>query len=220
MRDLNHISLWSDTLTFRINYQDTQPPARPQGSESQTSALDSDRDGSPGSDCKVMRYSSHSLAVLRSLTPKSLVLLLSPVLKPANQKRSRSKYGPADPFEDFGRELSKMHRRLRHVPYVPEVGMTETHTAFIEQAAAVIVVICESADVSAGRLDHQRSFADAVYVKGEHFTTVPFVLVRFDDDVATTDFDEDDYENVLHAESLTRTASTKAAQLLFKQETE
>lgn len=170
----------------------------------------------------MMRYSSHSLAVLRSLTPESLVLLLTPVLQPAKTQRSRSKYGPADPFEDFGRELSKMHRRLRHVPYVSEVGMTETHVAFIEQAAAIIVVICEPANEFAGGLEYQRSFVNAVYAKAEHLfdaTSAPFVFVRFDDDVAPIDWDENDFENVLQATSFTKTTSTKAAQLLFNEET-
>ncbi|KAM0713686.1 hypothetical protein Q7P37_010648 [Cladosporium fusiforme] len=159
------------------------------------------------------------LVALRSLPPTSLILLLTPVLRPATSEKANPKIDSKDPFEDFGRELSKMHQRLRHVPYVPKVGMIETHVAFIQQAAAVIVVICEPTESDSESLSHQRSFADAVSATGHGLSgtsAVPFVLVRFDaDDV---DSNDEEYENVLHATSLTKRASSRATQLLFKQE--
>lgn len=166
-----------------------------------------------------MKFSSRSLAVLRSLPPTSLVLLLTPVLTPATNEKADSETESTDPFEEFGRELSKMHRRLRHVPYVPKVGMTETHVAFIEQAAAVIVVICEPADPDDDSLDCQRSFAGAVAAKRENLLSTektPFVLVRFDADEERSNIDT--FDNVLHAVSLTKRTSSNTTQLLFEQE--
>lgn len=218
MRDSACTTSWSDTLTFRINYQDTRTRKEPKESGNQPSASDTGLIGRLRDDCRVMKLSSRSLAVLRSLPPTSLVLLLTPVLTPAtNEKADETE--STDPFEEFGRELSKMHRRLRHVPYVPKVGMTETHVAFIEQAAAVIVVICEPADPNDDSLDCQRSFAGAVAAKRENIpstTKTPFVLVRFDADEERSDIDT--FDNVLHAASLTKRTSSKATQLLFEQE--
>ncbi|KAF2454484.1 hypothetical protein BDY21DRAFT_366248 [Lineolata rhizophorae] len=48
---------------------------------------------------------------------------------------------PMDPFEPLGRALSRHHRRVRHVPFVPRVGLTATHGPFVALAGAVIVVV-------------------------------------------------------------------------------
>lgn len=173
-------------------------------------------------DCEVMRLSPRSLGSLQSLPPTSLVLLLTPVLAPAYMENSTLDSNTTDPFEAFGRELSKHHHRLRHVPYLPGVGMTDTHIAFIEQAAAVIVVICEpeDSDDMEQSIEYQQSFANDVLARREALTDddheTPFVLVRFEhkdsEDV------DDEYSNVLRAPALTRQASAKAARLLFKTE--
>jgi len=169
-----------------------------------------------------MRSSPQSLTALQSLPPTSLVLLLTPVITPASLDKSATN---TDPFESLGHELSKQHRRLRHVPYVPRVGMTDTHTAFIEQAAAVIVVICEPNDSDPQSLEQQQYFADDVVTKqleelsdddeDDEFKA-PFVLIRFDS--RRNSWTKDDYENVLHAPALTGPSCKKAAQLLFKTE--
>jgi hypothetical protein len=127
-----------------------------------------------------------------------------------------------DPFEAFGRELSKHHHRLRHVPYLPSFGMTDTHIAFIEQAAAVIVVICEpeDSDEQSISIADQQFFADEVLAQrgdlkdGDKET--PFVLVRFED--TESEYTDDKYNNVLRAPAFTKQASAKAARLLFKTE--
>lgn len=167
-------------------------------------------------DCEVMRFSSRNLTSLRSLPPTSLVLLLTPVLAPAHAEHINNESKTTDPFETFGREISKLHHRLRHVPYVPKIGMTDTHIAFIEQAAAVVVVICEPADSDKQSLGLQQDFADEVSARQDDDDETPFVLVRFDSTGSDTD---DEYSNVLLAPALSRHASIKAAQLLFKTET-
>jgi hypothetical protein len=240
MRDPDCTAPWSDTLSFRVQYQEartlsTNYDVDPEINQAASNAnLGSVRNNkleikSSWSDCKVMRSSPRSLTALRSLPSTSLVLLLTPVITPANADKSTTNIGFTDPFESLGRELSKQHKRLRHVPYVPRVGMTATHAAFIEQAAAVVVVVCEPNDSDSQSLEQQESFAEAVVAKQQEDQSddeddddddepaTPFVLIRFDSNgEGCTD---DEYKNVLHAPALTGNSSKKAAHLLFKTET-
>lgn len=217
MRDSDSTTSWSDNLTFRLHYQDAQTRKDCNKFDSKHSISDTGLEDDLPDDFRVMHCSSIDLKALRSLPPTSLVLLLTPVLAPGNVPISSPNTESADPFEYFGRELSEMHHRLRHVPYVPKVGMTETHVAFIKQAAAVIVVICEPED-SEESLAHQKSFAKAVSDKRNDVSHVPFMLVRFniDDDIADTD--DADHGTVLYATSLTKRTSSEATQFMFKQE--
>lgn len=240
MRDHNYTHAWSNTFSFRFKHQEPgHPPAsyetRSQSPESGIvpATVDSsdvlDRfdfgtflAGDRIDDCEVMRLSSSSLGSLRSLPPTSLVLLLTPVLAPAHLDHSNLDSNTTDPFEAFGRELSKHHHRLRHVPYLPKVGMTDTHIAFIEQAAAVVVVICEpeDSDDMDQSIEYQQSFANDVLARREDLTDddneTPFVLVRFEQ--KDSENADDEYSNVLRAPALTKQASAKAARLLFKTE--
>jgi hypothetical protein len=239
MKDPDCTAPWSDTLSIRVQYQegrtlltnyDVDPEINQAASDVKLGSVRNNKleIKSPPSDCKVMRSSPRSLTALRSLPSTSLVLLLTPVITPANADKSTTKPGFTDPFESLGRELSKQHNRLRHVPYVPRIGMTATHAAFIEQAAAVVVVVCEPNNSDSQSLEQQESFAEAVVAKQQEDhsdddeddddePTTPFVLIRFDSNgQGCTD---DEYKNVLHAPALTGNSSKKAAQLLFKTET-
>lgn len=240
MRDPNYTHAWSNTFAFRFKHQETVDlPAnyetRSQSPEagavsatvdssdvSDSPDFDSFLVGNQVEDCEVMRLSSRSLGSLPSLPPNSLVLLLTPVLAPAHVDQSTLDSNTTDPFEAFGRELSKYHHRLRHVPYLPRVGMTDTHAAFIEQAAAVVVVICEpeDSDDMEQSIKRQQSFADDVLAKREDLIDAgeetPFVLIRFEN--TDSEYTGDEYDNVLCAPALTKQASAKAARLLFKTE--
>ena len=55
----------------------------------------------------------------------------------------------------LGKVFGAQHRRIRHVPYVPRVGFTETHRVFLTQVDAVIAVSCESD----GNVDKQANSA-------------------------------------------------------------
>lgn len=219
MRDRGFSGSWSNTLTLRIRYQEIQPPSIVGDLD-----FDSVLHQPPSSDrsldeCRMMRFSSSSLASLRSLPSTSLLVLLTPVLNPAGVEKGIDKSSSTDPFESFGRELSKLHQRLRHVPYVPKVGLTETHVAFIKHASAVVVVICEPTSEISESLDHQQAFANEVIAARDVYhgrVKVPYVLVRFE--AGDMDETDHDYENVLHAPLLTQQASKKATQLLFQDE--
>lgn len=101
------------------------------------------------------RESPTSLSIFSTMHPEAHILLFTPVLVPSGMGKSNTQPGrhhndmqyQNDPFEVFGRELNKHHRGVRHVPYVPTVGFTEVHEAFLMQADAVITVVCEPAPV-------------------------------------------------------------------------
>lgn len=240
MRDPACTHSWSDTFAFRFRYQelDDLPTSYETRSQSTVSGIipamaessdildDFDSDlclaDNQVKDCEVMRLSSSSLDSLRSLPSTSLVLVLTPVLAPAYLDHSTLDSNTTDPFEAFGRELSKHHHRLRHVPYLPKIGMTNTHIAFIGQAAAVVVVICEpeDSDEQSIIITAQQSFADEVLTRQEDLKNgdeeTPFVLIRFEN--TDSDYIDDEYSNVLRAPAFTKQACAKAAQLLFKTE--
>jgi len=86
---------------------------------------------------RFMRSSSSSLQTLSSLPTDQLVVLFTPAIPSAS--------GHEDPFECLGRSLSKRHARVRHVPFVAKVGLTDLHAAWIRKAGAVVVVNCDPA---------------------------------------------------------------------------
>ena len=172
-----------------------------------------------------MKSSSRSLAIIRNLPSTSLILLLTPVTKPAAKPgKSDAKGGNEimDPFEAFGREISKSHKRVRHVPYVPKIGWTETHEAWLTQAAAVIVVTCQPSPAEEQNVEQQSEFvsalADARWEKLPDPQAVPYILMQFDGDMIPGGHNE--YENELHADVFTPKSATHAAELLFKSSTQ
>ncbi|KJX96373.1 hypothetical protein TI39_contig640g00009 [Zymoseptoria brevis] len=101
------------------------------------------------------------MGTLRNLSKSGAVVLFTPVITPASAGKSSNNTTTVDPFEILGRALSTHHTRIRHVPYVPTIGFTETHDAFLSQADAVIVVICEPLHSKEKGLQDQVNFAEA-----------------------------------------------------------
>jgi hypothetical protein len=147
------------------------------------------------------RAKPRSLAKFRSLEPTATLLLFTPVMLPTGymneneldckppkghgkkpQTSSPEPAAAADPFEMLGKVFSKRHRRIRHVPYVPSVGFTETHGVFLEQADALIVVSCEpDGNLDKGAiLAKQRAFVkEAAAALSEIDSETPMVCVSF-----------------------------------------
>lgn len=77
----------------------------------------------------------------REIAPNNPILLLTPVVPhPDDSATDRDN---ADPFEVFGRALSKHHKKIRHVPYLPGKNITDAHMTFLQRSSGVIVVCCE-----------------------------------------------------------------------------
>lgn len=82
---------------------------------------------------------SATTSPLVDLPTTSILLLLTPSVPPL----STSALTPgSDPFEPLGRALADFHPRTRHVPYTLSAGFTSTHSAFLERASAIILVLC------------------------------------------------------------------------------
>lgn len=89
------------------------------------------------------RHSTTALSTTPSplidLPATSILLLLTPSVPPL----PASTLTPGcDPFEPLGRALADFHPRTRHVPYTLSAGLTSTHSAFLDRAAAVVLVLC------------------------------------------------------------------------------
>ncbi|EON61684.1 hypothetical protein W97_00900 [Coniosporium apollinis CBS 100218] len=135
-----------------------------------------------------------TLEALRTLSVTDVLVLFTPVIPPPPGGSSQSSARDSgqdqamDPFEPLGRALSKYHRRIRHVPYVPAVGMTQTHMAFLQHAKAVVVVFCRGAmqaedSVSEeGQLDFAQTACDEASGGG-----VPALVVMVAGDEADTE---------------------------------
>lgn len=73
------------------------------------------------------------------LSAQSILLLLAPSVRSVS---TTSNTLMSDPFEHLGRAVASVHPRTRHVPYTLSAGLTSTHTAFLDRASAVILVLC------------------------------------------------------------------------------
>lgn len=104
------------------------------------------------------RSSSDGLATFANMPQAASILLFTPVLTPARVEGA-SNWKDTDPFESFGRALSTYHKRIRHVPFLPKIGYTDTHSAFVSQSDAIIIVLCEPEDDGDHRVSHQIAFA-------------------------------------------------------------
>ncbi|KAF2223244.1 hypothetical protein BDZ85DRAFT_282278 [Elsinoe ampelina] len=96
-----------------------------------------------------------------NLPDDEMIVLFTPVVPPPSSNGSgQSK----DPFEDLGRALGSIHPGpIRHVPYLPKIGVTDTHVNYIDQTATIMVVVCEPAGYSSeaqqASVDQQTIFA-------------------------------------------------------------
>ncbi|KAK6004055.1 hypothetical protein QM012_008905 [Aureobasidium pullulans] len=84
---------------------------------------------------RFMQSSSSSLQTLSTLPTDQFIVLFTPAIPSTD--------GQEDPFECLGRSLSKWHSRIRHVPFVAKVGLTDLHVAWIRRAGAIVVVNCD-----------------------------------------------------------------------------
>ena len=129
-----------------------------------------------------------------------------------------------DPFEPLGHALSKHHKRIRHVPYVPSVGMTETHLAFLRRgqyAGAVVVVVCDhpnATSVKGNGYDYQRAFAQAALDQissNQDIPDIPTFLVLITGNQAQRGGDFSEFEGVLQSDSYTPSALQQISNRMF-----
>ncbi|KAI6906171.1 hypothetical protein KC318_g12146 [Hortaea werneckii] len=162
MKDPNYIPHWAEEVANRLHIHDDDIANGP--------SVRHNRLPTPSTmpaeiDTKLSRSPARNIAQLRDLSASAILMLFTPVMVPTgfhihtkinptkpseevscvstpNAPPPPSSKLATDPFESLGKAFAKHHRRIRHVPYVPAVGFTETHEAFLAQADAVILVSC------------------------------------------------------------------------------
>lgn len=82
-----------------------------------------------------------TLRRLHNLHESEIITLYTPFI-PHSPSSNLSQ--DMDPFEPLGRALP---RRVRHVPYRLDHGMTEIHTDFLSSSGAIIIVLCVTNNV-------------------------------------------------------------------------
>ena len=99
-----------------------------------------------------------TVSPLLSVPDSSVILLLTPTV-PQLSPRSQT----SDPFEPLGRTLSRLHPRIRHVPYSLSVGLTSTHVAFLRRTNAVVMMmVCMSSALAETQDELWRSVEDVL----------------------------------------------------------
>jgi hypothetical protein len=117
-----------------------------------------------------LKSTDDAITAIRKLHPANAVLLLSPYLRTSRN---------IDPFEALGRGIERHHPRIRHVPYMPDVGLTATHQRFLgaTDSAAVIVVIITGVG-SSGEEREMAEFARSAWAIAAE--SCPMILVLVD----------------------------------------
>lgn len=104
----------------------------------------------------IVRCPAATLHRLRQLNEAEWVTLFTPVVPhPPSTVLAKN----MDPFEPLGRAIG---RKVRHVPYRLDNGMTETHTDFLPSAGGIVIVICATENVISHNpqaFDQQAKFA-------------------------------------------------------------
>ncbi len=114
---------------------------------------------SVGSGPSFLISNEEMLSTLRRLPQDRNIVLLTPMIPPTGTPDLQ--VGTEDPFEPLGRALAEDHPRVKHVPFVPSIGMNSTHEAFLRTAGAVIVVICDTSDPVAVQINSLASTSPA-----------------------------------------------------------
>lgn len=164
----------------------------------------------------MVRSSERSLA---SLASSSTLLLLTPAITPAGKATNKSGDKNIDPFETLGRALSRYHKRIRHVPYMPHIGFTETHDAFLTQADAVVIVICEPQHSKHECLGNQGDFADAAHEAMDNASFaghLPLFLVQCGDSSGSFWPDLSQFDNVVKCNTYDPEMAKQVARKLFE----
>lgn len=152
-----------------------------------------------------------TMSNLHHLPKTSTVVLFTPVLTPAasistkpSSKKQPDSSSTTDPFETLGRSLASHHPRIRHVPYVPKIGFTPTHSAFMNQADAVIVVLCEPQTSKREILNLQFGFAEQTLETGSE---LPPILIQ------CGDFELSGWEDVLDSFEISLKCATLSSEI-------
>ena len=168
-------------------------------------------------DAKLVRCPKEMLERLRRLHEAEIITLYTPLV-PHPPSTTLAK--DMDPFEPLGQALP---RRVRHVPYRLDYGMTEMHADFLPSSGAVIIVICVTANVlghHAQAFEKQLQFARDVageIKESDAVARVPIIILLVSDDATRQAYINAayDFPALITINDYTTAALTNAVRVLF-----
>ncbi|PVH98727.1 hypothetical protein DM02DRAFT_30664 [Periconia macrospinosa] len=165
----------------------------------------------------LLRCPPPALSRLQHLNIAEFVTLFTPcVPHPPGTTLARN----MDPFEPLGRAFQ---RKVRHLPYRLDNGMTETHRDFLSASGAIVLVICAPSNVlafSPKAFEKQLEFCRDVVEEaegGKDMEGVPVMLLLVTDGAAKTEHVEgvDEFPAVLTLDEYSPPALANAARLIL-----
>jgi hypothetical protein len=234
MKDSQYTQDWVDDVAIRLRLDDSvaMGPSRPSASPKRPIKRETPR--------TITRLAPPSAATttltrLRELSPSAVLVLFTPVMVPfgfSDHSQAMTKTSQVrakletDPFEMLGLALSKQHSRIRHVPYIPTVGFTETHNVFTTRADALIVATCQPEhrmvkvnDTETPDEEHlamQVAFATRTaesLAEAGRVDEVPMICLHWGDDAAPLEIQT--YKDVFAGETYNAESVEQIVQLLF-----
>ncbi|KAL5121454.1 hypothetical protein ACEQ8H_000526 [Pleosporales sp. CAS-2024a] len=169
------------------------------------------------SNAKIVRCPEHTLSRLRRLNEAEVITLFTPVVPhPPTTKLAHD----MDPFEPLGRALP---RRVRHVPYRLDSGMTELHCDFLPASGAVVMVVCVAENVvrsNARAFEQQLDFATNISTRIQEngaIADIPTILLLVNGDAAGKIFADamPDFPALVMVNDYTAPALADAVRVLF-----
>jgi len=166
---------------------------------------------------KIVRCPTEIHERLRCLNEAEIITLFTPfVPHPPATALARD----MDPFEPLGRALP---RRVRHVPYRLDRGMSEMHVDFLRSTGAVMIVMCITSNVisySARAFEQQLCFARDIskqIARGDGIAGLPVILLLADDNSTSQACANamKDFQALVVVNDYTTAALTSAVGVLF-----
>ncbi|KAL6708369.1 hypothetical protein ACN47E_003293 [Coniothyrium glycines] len=186
----------------------------PAAGESQLTAL---LQAASYGDAKLIRCSLDTLQRIRNLHEAEIITLFTPfVPHPPSTALAKD----MDPFEPLGRALP---RRVRHVPYRLDHGMTEMHADFVPASGAIIIVVCVTTNVlqfNPRAFELQINFARDITKKtvgDAGVAGIPVVLLLVNNSISGQHFVDavSDFPALVTINDYTTAALTNAVRVLF-----
>lgn len=166
---------------------------------------------------KLVRCPEDTLNRLRRLNEAEVITLFTPfVPHPPSSTLAKD----MDPFEALGRALP---RKVRHVPYRIDRGMSELHADFLPSSGAAVIVICVTENVvnsSPRAFEEQINFARDVWRKiyeTKSIAGIPAIMLLVSSDAAGRAYAEamQEFPALVMVNDYTTTALVNAVRVLF-----
>lgn len=166
---------------------------------------------------KLLRCPESILNRLRRLNEAEVITLFTPfVPHPPSTTLAKD----MDPFEPLGRALP---RKVRHVPYRLDRGLTELHSDFLPASGAVVLVVCVTDNIishNARAFEQQVNFARDVWrniAETDSIAGIPAILLLVSSDSAGQAYADamQEFPALVIVNDYTTSALANAVRVLF-----